>query len=83
MLRAFPLFLMALLYFKGCSRECIAPPNQEPDPGSWLLYSQIDWAHDGAPLSGEYCKVYSDRASTGLKHQSLEFADNMFTEILS
>ena len=81
--RVFPLLLMALLFFKGCDEEKIAPSQKEPDQGSWLLYSQIDWTHDGAPLSGEYCKVYSDQASTQLKLQCLEFADKMFKEILS
>jgi hypothetical protein len=83
MLRIVPFFLMALLFFKACDTEDILPPDQEPEPGSWSLYSRINWAHDGAPLSGEYCKVYSDQASPRLKLQCLEFADKMFREILS
>jgi len=81
------LFFVLILIFvlTSCEDEDQVNPNNETEKeeGSWLKYSPIDWTHDGNPISGTYCKIYSDGASQTLKLQCLEFADLMFEDILN
>jgi len=79
--------LLLLIFFTSVSCEDeskngINPPV-EIEEGSWIKYSPLKWTHDGSPLTGSYCKVYSDGASSDLKKQCLEFAEKMFLEILN
>ena len=81
------LFLILFFVLTNCEDENNVSPNSEPETekeeGSWRKYSPIDWTHDGNPISGTFCKVYTDGASQTLKLQCLEFADLMFEEILN
>ena len=80
------IFVLILIFvLASCEDEDQINPNNETEKeeGSWLKYSTIDWTHDGNPISGTYCKIYSDGASQTLKLQCLEFADIMFEDILN
>jgi len=77
------LFLLLILVLTNCEDENEVSPQVEINEGSWVKYSPIKWTHDGTPISGTFCKVYSDEASNALKLQCLEFADKMFGEILA
>jgi hypothetical protein len=66
----------------SCSDENEDIPPTETEEGSWVKYSPIKWTHDGNPVEGTFCKVYSDGASYTLKLQCLAFSDEMFGEIL-
>ncbi len=77
------LLLVVTVIGPGCEEENPQPTEDKTDEGSWLIYSPIDWSHDGEPVTGIHCKVYSDEASTQLKLQCLDFADKMFESVLS
>ena len=79
------IILTFLIILIGCEENDGINPNNETEKeeGSWLIYSPIDWTHDGNPISGKYCKIYSDGAGQTLKLQCLEFADLMFEDILN
>ena len=76
-------FLLLFLVLTSCSDEIEENSPIEIEEGSWVKYSPIKWTHDGNPIGGTFCKVYSDGASEALKLQCLEFADEMFGEILT
>lgn len=80
---AVSILLIATVFCQSCEEENTQPTQNITEEGSWLIYSPIDWTHDGEPITGTYCKVYSDEASIQLKLQCLEFADTMFAEIMS
>ena len=69
------LIFLAFLVVANCDDENESDTPIETDEGSWVKYSPIKWTHDGNPISGTFCKVYSDGASDVLKLQCLEFAD--------
>jgi len=76
-------FLLLFLVIISCSDENEDISPTEIEEGSWVKYSPIKWTHDGNPIAGTFCKVYSDGASDILKLQCLEFSDEMFGEILN
>lgn len=76
------LFLL-LLVFTKCEDQKEDQPVPETEEGSWVIYSPLKWTHDGYPITGTFCKVYSDGASYSLKQQCLEFSDRMFIDVLN
>ncbi|UCH15274.1 MAG: hypothetical protein JSV22_04720 [Bacteroidales bacterium] len=78
----FILVLISILTGCGDKEQDDINNANEIEEGSWLKYSPLDWTHDGNPVSGTHCKVYSDGAGQTLKLQCLEFADLMFEDIL-
>lgn len=77
------IFSLLLLVFTKCEDEKDDQPVPETEEGSWVIYSTLKWTHDGYPLTGTFCKVYSDGASYALKQESLGFAERMFEDVLS
>ncbi len=79
-------FLLLFLLVTNCTDENDDIPdsavNNEKAEGSWMKYSPINWSHDGNPVDGTWCKVYSDGAGKTLKLQCVKFADLMFADIL-
>lgn len=73
--------LMILFTCTFCVEQTEEIPSDIPEQGSWCIYSPLQWTHDGQPLTGTLCKVYSDGASISLKAQCLDFAERMFGEI--
>jgi hypothetical protein len=51
-------------------------------PGSWVTWSPYKWDHDGYPLTGKYCKLYSDRVMREKRPELLEFCENTFARIM-
>jgi len=76
-------FLLLFLVLTSCTDENEENSPIEIEEGSWVKYSPIKWTHDGNPIEGTFCKVYSDGASYTLKLQCLAFSDEMFGEILN
>ena len=75
---------LAVVLIISCSEdEKQDVPPVDTEDGSWVIYSPLKWGHDGYPVTGNYCKVYSDEASMDLKLQCLDFADSMFGEVLA
>ena len=69
----------------GCEHDASAPAEADPRdtlPGSWVTWSPFDWDHDGYPVSGEFCKLYSDRVLRDKRPELLQFADNTFRKIM-
>ena len=83
-LRLFYPLIIVLLTIISCTDESEngSNPPVETEAGSWVIYSPLKWTHDGIPLTGTYCKVYSDGASLSLKQQCLEFAERVFEDVL-
>jgi hypothetical protein len=80
--RKMAVLMTFLLLCINCSDDNTMEPESEYDEGSWWIYSPLRWTHDGEPMAGQYCKVYTDAASESLKRQCIEFADRMFGEIM-
>lgn len=74
-------FLLSNL-LSGCSDDPVPAPTDAVEPGSWITYSPIKWAHDGEPYHSYYCIVYSDGASYEMKRDVGAFADEIFSGIL-
>ena len=88
-LRVLVFFIILLcLGLFGCIKDPVSVvPDQKQDPveipdGSWIIYSPLDWAHDGEPYFGANCIVYSDDATAQLKEKVGLFADDKFIQIL-
>jgi hypothetical protein len=79
------LFIILLLPFvlTDCEDNTENKPATEIEDGSWVIYSPLKWTHDGNPITGTFCKVYSDGANLILKQQCLDFADWIFQDILN
>ncbi len=75
--------LILLLVSYQCDEEKGTDSPTQTEEGSWMKYSILKWTHDGNPISGKFCKVYSDGASDILKSQCLVFADKVFEKVLN
>ena len=71
--------LLCLLSCEGTIEE------EAPDftDGSWVAYSPYKWTHDGFPVEGKYCKLYSDRVERDAREELVEYADRQFSDIMS
>jgi hypothetical protein len=49
--------------------------------GSWTIQTPYHWTHDGKPLAGENCIVYSDAAKDEAKLFISDKAENSFREL--
>ena len=76
------ILILLVLAFAKCEDQTEDQPVPETEDGSWVKYSPLKWTHDGYPITGTLCKVYSDGASYSLKQQCLEFAERMFEDVL-
>lgn len=74
--------LVILVVLASCDKDPQTGIGNEPEEGSWLIYSPLKWTHDGEPITGTFCKIYSDGANEDLKYMCLDFADRMFGEIM-
>ncbi len=80
------LFILLVLA-AGLSCEHETPDPEEADqqdtlPGSWVTWSPYDWDHDGYPVTGEFCKLYSDRVLREKRPELLQFAESTFRQIM-
>ena len=51
-------------------------------PGSWVTWSPYTWDHDGYPVTGTYCKLYSDGVMREKRPELVQFADNTLMDII-
>lgn len=75
--------LVTVLGITACTKDPVSTPNDEPVVGSWLIWSPLDWAHDGKPVRSDYCIVFSDGASQELKLRVGQYADQKFMEVIN
>ena len=75
-------FILITLYVCACEKEPVSAPRVEDITGSWIIWSPLDWEHDGKPVISDYCIVFSDGASQELKQRVGLYADQKFTWVL-
>lgn len=49
--------------------------------GSWRGHFPYDWPHDGSPIIGEYCDLYSDASGEDVKQAMLDRSEAILAEI--
>lgn len=78
------LTISALICMLALSCEKTPTPDTavESMDGSWVTYSPYKWPHDGNPVEGSCCIVYSDGASQDLRQQVAGFVDNKWEYVL-
>jgi hypothetical protein len=80
-----PILIALALGTWGCEKaEPDAGDADDRDflPGSWVTWSPYKWAHDGYPVTGNYCKLYSDGVMREKRPELVRFADNTFMGIM-
>lgn len=78
----FFIFLAIVIVSAGCKSSPTSPSIPHTEDGLWIIYTPYNWTHDGHPYSSRYCMVYSDDASSEMKQQMAEIADERFRQIM-
>ena len=72
---------LSIICLLSCE-ESIEKDKPDITAGSWETYSPYKWSHDGFPVEGKYCKLYSDRIERDVREELVEYADRQFSDIM-
>lgn len=78
----FLLCLVIAVMSASCKSSPTSPDIPDEENGLWTIYTPYNWAHDGQPCRSTYCIVYSDDASSEMKQQMADIADERFRQIM-